>query len=45
MTALIIIQNHHKNVASGAFENMAKFKYLGTALKNRNLIRDEIKSK
>jgi hypothetical protein len=47
------IMSHHPNsgqyqnirIANKSFENMVKFKYLGTMLTNQNDIHDEIKSK
>jgi hypothetical protein len=35
-------QNHDKKVANISFENVAQFKYLGTTVKNQNLIQVEI---
>jgi hypothetical protein len=48
-----MIMSHHQNsgqnqnirVANESFENMAKFKYLGMILTNKNDIHDEIKSR
>jgi len=47
-----MIISHHQNsgknenikIVSESFENMEKFKYLGTTLTNQNDIHDEIKS-
>jgi hypothetical protein len=37
-------QNQYIKIAYSLFENVAKFKYLGTTLTNQNDIHDEIKS-
>jgi hypothetical protein len=38
-------QSQNIRIANESFENVAKFKHLGTALTNQNDIRDEIKSR
>jgi sorting nexin-29 len=38
-------QNHNTRTANEMFENVAKFKYLGMTLTNKNDIHDEIKSR
>jgi hypothetical protein len=38
-------QNQNIRIANESFENVAKFRFLGTKLRNQNDIRDEIKSR
>jgi hypothetical protein len=38
-------QNQNIRIANESFENVEKFRYLGTRLTNQNDIRDEIKSR
>jgi hypothetical protein len=38
-------QNHHIKAANRSFEKVAKFKYLGTMLKNQNCIDEETKNR
>jgi hypothetical protein len=36
-------QNHVINIGNRYFENVAQFRYLGTIVRNQNLIQEEIK--
>jgi hypothetical protein len=36
-------QNHYIKIVNRSFENVAHFKYLGTTIRNKNLIQEEIK--
>jgi ribosomal protein S2 len=38
-------QNHDIKIANKCFENVTKFRYLGTTITNENLIQEEIKSR
>jgi len=38
-------QNQNERTTNGSFENVVKFKYLGTTIINQNDIRDEFKSR
>jgi hypothetical protein len=38
-------QNQNIRIANESFEKVAKFKYVGTMLTNRNDIHDEVKSR
>jgi hypothetical protein len=36
-------QNHDIKIGNRLFENVAQFRYLGTTIRNQNLIEEEIK--
>jgi hypothetical protein len=36
-------QNHDIKIGNISFENVAQFRYLGTTIRNQNLIQEEIK--
>jgi hypothetical protein len=36
-------ENHNIEVGDSSFENVAQFKYLGTAVTNQNIIEEEIR--
>jgi ribosomal protein S2 len=38
-------QNYDIEIANRCFENVAKFRYLGTTITNQNMIQEEIKSR
>jgi hypothetical protein len=38
-------QHHNLEAANRSLENVAEFKYLGTTVKNRSLIHEEIKNR
>jgi hypothetical protein len=37
------VQDHDLRLANRIFENVAKFRYLGTTITNQNLIQEQIK--
>jgi hypothetical protein len=37
-------QNHNIKIGDRSFENVTRFKYLGTTVTNKNLIQEEFKS-
>jgi hypothetical protein len=38
-------QNHYIKVANSAYENVTQVKYLGTTVKNKHLVQEEIKER